>query len=640
MSRPQRWSTVSTLTPSIAATLLALTAVAAPAAGQPWAAHHGLTAAQYQSTFNDLSKQGYRLVNVTGYVSGGSVRYADLWVKAGGPVWAARHGLSNAEYQQAFADLGKQGYRLTYVSGYEAGGKDFYAAIWEKKGGPPYEARHGLTATQYQQAFTDLTKQGYRLLLVSAYEVGDQPRYAAIFEKSGGPEWVARHGLTAAQYQTAFDDFSKQRYRLKLVSGCRIGNSDQYAAIWEKTGGPPLMARHGVPDSWYQNVFDNQYYQGYRLAYVNAFTSGSVGKVNTIWLNTNFTTADLALIAKTAKTYMDANQPPGVAFAITKDERLVYAAGFGYADPLTGEEVGPANLFRIASVSKPITSVGVMKLVEAKKLSLSDKVFGPGSILGAKYPTPTGNEKLNDITVRHLLEHVSGLSNTPNDPMFQNTSFTHAQLITWVLNDTARFVKRAPGSLYEYLNFGFSLLGRVIEEKSGKTYENYIRDDVLKQAGITDMVIAGNSLGGRKPREVTYSPTDANSLNVSRFDAHGGWIATPIDLVRFLVRVDNQPAKPDIISASSFTTLTTKAGIKDANGNDPNYALGWVVSPQWHNGAMAGTTSIMAVKQGGFTFAAIANMRLSGDQFSGQLSKMVSDIITGVSGWPSYDLFQ
>lgn len=620
--------------------LAALATTARDARAQPWTANHGLTPAQYQSRFDSLSKQGYRLVNVSGYERGGSVRYADLWVKGSGPAWVARHGLSNAEYQAVFNDLGKQGYRLTYVNGYAVGGQDRYAAIWEKRGGPAMAARHGLTAAQYQQTFTDLTKQDFRLLHVSAYAVGGQPRYAAIFEKSGGPAWVARHGLTAAQHQDAFDDYGKQGFRLKLVSGYRLGASDFYAAIWEKSGGPPWVARHGIPDAWYQNVFDNYYYQGYRLAYVNAFTAGTGGRVNTVWVNTNFSAADLGLIAKAVKTYRDANQPPGVAFAITKDGRLVYAAGVGQALPSTGEEVGPTNLFRVASVSKPITSVAVMKLVESRKLALSDKVFGAGSILGPTYPTPAGNEKINGITVQHLLQHVSGFSNTPNDPMFQNTGLTHPQLINWVLNDSARFVTRNPGATYEYMNFGYALLGRVIEAKSGRTYETYVRDEVLKPAGVSAMVIAGNTVADRRPREVEYSPAGAYSLNVRRFDAHGGWIASPIDLVRFLVRVDGQPSKPDIISASSFTTMTTKAGINDAMGNDPNYALGWVVSPPWHNGAMTGTTAVMAVRSNGFTFAALANMRPGGDQFAGQLSKMVADIIAAVSAWPSYDLFQ
>jgi hypothetical protein len=153
------------------------------------------------------------------------------------------------------------------------------------------------------------------------------------------------------------------------------------------------------------------------------------------------------------------------------------------------------------------------------------------------------------------------------------------------------------------------------------------------------MAIAQNSAAARRPREVTYYPASAYSLNVRRFDSHGGWVASPIDLVRFLVCVDGNASKPDIVSAQSFTTMTTAARVNDVNGNDPNYALGWVANPQSHNGAMDGTTAILAVTANGFGYAAVANTRPANDQFAGNLSSLVQQIIAGVSAWPSHDLF-
>lgn len=605
---------------------------------QAWVARHGLTPAQYQSAFDDLAGRGYRLVNVSGYVSGGE-RYAALWVQRSGPAWRARHGLTAAAYQTAFDQNLRDGYRLIYVDGYEIAGEDRYAAIWEKRSGPEWAARHGLTASEYQQAFDDFVRRGFRLVHLSGYARGGSARYAAIFEKSAGPEWVARHGLTAAAYQQAFDQLGRQGFRLKVVSGYRAGGIDSYAALWEKASGPPWAARHGVPDAWYQNVFDNHYYQGYRPVYIQAFSSAGGGRLNAIWENTSFSGADLQSIASKVDAYRNANGTPGVAFAITRNGRLVYAAASGQADTATGEEAGPTSLFRIASVSKPITTVAIMRLVESGQLALGDRVFGQGGILAGRYPTPPTNTNINQITVRHLLQHVSGLSNTPNDPMFQNTGLNHDQLINWVLGDPARRMTRNAGARYEYLNFGFCLLGRVIEQRSGQTYEAYVRQNVLQPCGVTAMAVAQNTAAARHPREVTYYPASAYSLNVRRFDSHGGWVASPIDLVRFLVRVDGNASKPDIISAQSFTTMTTAAGVNDVNGNNPNYALGWAASPQSHNGAMDGTTAVLAVAPNGFGFAAVANTRPGNDQFAGNLTSMVQQIIAGVSAWPSHDLF-
>lgn len=604
---------------------------------QGWQARHNLTPAQFQATFDDLYKQGYRLKNMSGYISNGE-RFSGLWVKEAGPAWQARFGLSAADYQKTFNDLVKQGYRLTWVSAHEVGGSVRYEAIWEQKGGPAWEAKGNMTSAQYQQTFDALTKQGYRLIHVTGYASGGSARFDAIFEKSGGPAWQARGDMTAAQYQANFNSFFQQGYRLKEVSGYHAGGQDLYAALWEKTGGPTWYSRNGVPDAWYQNVFDNFYYQGARPVYIAAFTSGGGGKLNAIWDNPNFSGAELGNISSQINAYMKANQVPGVALAITKDGRLVYASGFGYANQETGEEAGPTNMFRIASVSKNITSTAIMKLVEANKLHLTDHVFGPNSILGSAFPTPASNQKINQITVKHLLEHVSGLSNAGGDPMFMNTGMNHQQLISWMINDPAHKMTRDANTQFEYLNFGYCLLGRVIEKVSGQGYEQYVKQHVLGASGVTEMAIAGNSESARKPREVKYYPSGAYSLNVSRFDSHGGWVASPIDLVRYVVRVDGLPTKPDIFSAASHTAVTTDSGIKDSAGNDPGYGFGWGL-PQWHNGDIDGSIAFLEVLPGGYTYSVVANTRPANDGGAFNLSAVVKNIIKGTPNWPAYDLF-
>jgi CubicO group peptidase (beta-lactamase class C family) len=608
-------------------------------ASADYVARHGLTPAEYQSTFTTLTGQGYRLRTVSGYVDGGGERYAALFERASGPAWVARNGLSPADYQTAFDTLGRQGYRLIWVSAHEVGGQLHYEGIWEQRGGPPLEARHGMSAAQYQQTFNDLTHQGYRLLHVSGYTSGGNATYAAIFEKSAGPVWVARNGLTAAQYQAAFDGYTRQGYRLKEVSGYHVGSDDQYAAIWEQTSGPVTMARNGIPTTWYQNVFDNYHYQGYEPVFITAFTSGNGARVNGIWDNSNYSGADLGVVQSQMAAYMTANNVPGAAVAITKDGRLVYAAGFGYANTEQGVEAAPTNMWRIASVSKNITTTGIMKLVEAGRLHLTDKVFGPGGILAAEFPTPPSNTRINEITVQHLLWHVSGLSNSGGDPMFMNLQMDHAQLISWMLNDPAHRDMRNPMTRFEYLNFGYCLLGRIIERVTGQSYEQWIRANVLAPAGVTEMAIGRNSQSAPLPREVTYYPESAAySLNVTRFDSHGGWVASPIDLVRYVVRVDGLATKPDIISAQSHTTMLIDSHVPDSNGNDPNYGFGWGL-PQWHNGAIDGSIAFLKVMPGGYTYAVICNSRPANDSDAFTLSGVVENIIGHVSHWPAYDLF-
>ncbi len=236
-----------------------------------WVARHGMSSADYQAAFNDNFRKGYRLVSVDGYEVDGQARYAAIWRKIAGPAWVARHGMTADDYQAAFDDNVKKGYRLTWVNGYTVQGNALYAAIWEKSAGPAWTARHGMTADEYQAAFNDNVSKGFRLVLVSGYASGNEARYAAIWDKSASASWVARHGMSSAEYQAEFDKDVGKGFRLALVSGYKVGNNTLYAAIWDKNPTGAWAARHGMSAAEYQAEFNAFVAQGYRLQEVSGF---------------------------------------------------------------------------------------------------------------------------------------------------------------------------------------------------------------------------------------------------------------------------------------------------------------------------------------------------------------------------------
>lgn len=198
-------------------------------------ARHGMTSAKYQQEFNEWTGKGYRLTKVSGYSVGSSARYAAIWEKNGKKTpWVARHGMTAAKYQTEFNTWTGKGYRLIHVNGYNVNGKDYYAAIWEKTSGPAYYAYHGLSSSAYQTKFNEMTKKGYRLALIDGYSKGTSARYACIFVKQSGSAWVARHGMTSASYQQEFNKYVGQGYKLSLVSCYNVGGTVFYAALWEK----------------------------------------------------------------------------------------------------------------------------------------------------------------------------------------------------------------------------------------------------------------------------------------------------------------------------------------------------------------------------------------------------------------------
>jgi len=215
--------------------------------------------------------RGYRLTRVSGYSVGGHDRYAAIWDKSDGPAFQAHHGLTSDQYQKTFDELVRQGFRPTCVSGYSVGGDPRYAAIFEPAAGVGFAARHGLTADQYQQAFNDLAGTGLRLTNVSGFNVGGTDQYAAIWEQSAGPAFAARHRLTSDQYQQTFNELTGQGFRLTHVSGYSLNGEARYAAIWEQSAGPAFAARHGLTAAQYQQAFNELVSKGFRLVDVSGF---------------------------------------------------------------------------------------------------------------------------------------------------------------------------------------------------------------------------------------------------------------------------------------------------------------------------------------------------------------------------------
>ena len=201
-------------------------------------------------------------------------------------------------------------------------------------------------------------------------------------------------------------------------------------------------------------------------------------------------------LARLAAAFMETYEVPGLSVAIAIKGKPAYVEAFGVADRDTGEALTPQHRFRIASISKPITSTGIFTLIEAGKLKLDKHVFGSNSILGDDYPWSADGSNIEQITIEHLLTHTTGgWGNAANDPMFSNKEMNHRELITWTLKQMPLTVP--PGKSFAYSNFGYCVLGRVIEKITGQTYEQYIKDNILKRCGIIDMQIAGNTLMDR-----------------------------------------------------------------------------------------------------------------------------------------------
>ena len=599
-----------------------------------WESRHGLSPAQYQAFATESANKGMRPISVSGYSDGGAERYAAIYGKQSGPEWTTKHGLSASEYQAQMTALDGQGYVISFISGYEVGGQVKYAGIWEKKK-MDYIARHGQNGQQFQAEFDANTKKGYRLVFISSYESGNTAYYASIYEKSTGPLYYAHAGLDADAYQQKYNEHSKEGFRLVNVSGCNVGGKDYYSGIWEKSPAPLGFAKHGIKANNYQNVSDNFYYQGYKPIFLTAFASGGSERFNGIWENTNMSGADIEKINDAVKGYMSSQNVKAMSLAVCKDDRLVFAKGYGDANPTTGQDLSPSHSMRIMSISKPITSTGIMRLVANGSLTLDRKVFGTGSIFGSKYSYPQSNKtNLEKITVRMLLHHTSGLRTCNGETPFWTSTSTSADCMKVLLNDTKLF-KFAPNTQANYSNTNFFILARIIEQVSGQGYENFIRANVLAPSGVGNTMYVGATDGKPGSNEPSgYTPM--NNMNLKMWDGFGGWVARPIDLLKVLVRFDGLKQRPDLISAALQDTMTTTTAI--SNG----YALGWIAdkNKQAHNGCFGGTRSFLYYDiASGLSFAVIINNDPDNDSCGWTMQSTILAALKTVAKWPGYDLF-
>jgi V8-like Glu-specific endopeptidase len=242
-----------------------------------WVARHGLDGGAYQQAFDAQGLNGYRLTQVDAAESGNGLSYAALWNHVPGPAFVARHGITGAEYQAEFDRLVPQGFRPTCVSGAALGGDIRYAALFEQDSSVAWVARHGIDGATYQAEFDRLVPQGFRPRFVSPASVNGQLFYACVFEQRGGPAFVARHGITGAEYQAEFDRLVPQGFRPVWVDGAESGGDIRYAVIFEQRGDVEWSARHGLSSADYQAEFDRHVAAGFRPVMVTG--SGFRGQV-------------------------------------------------------------------------------------------------------------------------------------------------------------------------------------------------------------------------------------------------------------------------------------------------------------------------------------------------------------------------
>ena len=354
--------------------------------------------------------------------------------------------------------------------------------------------------------------------------------------------------------------------------------------------------------------------------------------------------------------WMSRNAIKGASLAVMRNEQLIYCKGFGWADKEMERKANVGDIYRMASASKLITAVGIMKLIDEGRLTLDSKVFGPEGILS--HFTEIKDKRAHNITVRQLLNHTSGFSRRMGDPMFRiadvmrweelDTTPTADELIAFQLGLRLR---GAPGGSAQYSNVGYLVLSRVIEQVSGMGYEEYLQEHVLWPAGCYDMHIARNYYKDRYPGEVKYYGHDEERIesydgsgqmrlreyggnDIRGLQGAGAWVASSVEMMRLVASIDGKPNVPDILSAESV------AAMRDIQRKG-DYALGWARynasnGSLIRTGTMSGTCAYIDYRENGISYVFFTNTsNYRGATFTNSIGRMIRDAMTRVEEWPS-----
>lgn len=350
---------------------------------------------------------------------------------------------------------------------------------------------------------------------------------------------------------------------------------------------------------------------------------------------------------------MEKHKIPGGVIGISRNHDMKVFS-FGLVDKERLIPTQASSKFRIASISKPITAVGILLLIERKKLGLDDRIV---EILkeGGFEVENTIDPNWRKITVYDLLCHTGGWEHYDhNDPML-NTKPPKKQAVSKPLHiQTNKIINEAlktaldhtPGSRYNYSNLGYHILGRIIEIKSGLSYGEFIHNEVLVPLKMKHTFLGKTALQERLEGESKYydypnapkveSVFSTNTVMVPGpyggfcleiLDSNGGWVSTAEDLLKFINNLEL------LLKAETINKMLSPPAYLGVSNTNSYYAMGWNVakvnqgSVIWHTGSLAGTCATLVQLDKDTSFVAIFNSRDSSFTFLNEINDRIIEFI-------------
>jgi CubicO group peptidase (beta-lactamase class C family) len=501
-------------------------------------AYNGVSGAEHQAKVTALSAQGYGMISLSVYGDPSEPEYAAVWVNRPMPRWEAVHGISPAEYQTWFNTWAAKGYASALVTATGSGDSAIFAAVMSQGVTGGWLARDGLSAADFASENASALAGGLMPHCVAIYGDSASPTYAGIWRANPGfVKWHVHAADPEADYQTTFN--AETQLPGYVLNGWRpayvtLSDDQTYCSLFTDDVVGEWVARHNMTSAQYQSEFDTQNQAGNYPICVQGGGSGSSARYAAIfakqdlpsarqWTVTGTAAPAFAVLDHAMQQFMQTNAVRAAQIAVGKGGTITFARGYTWAEP--GYRVTqPSDRFLLASCSKMFCEAAIQSLFDTGALKPDALAY---RTLGFSHPA---DPRSDEITIQDLLDHKSGYDDSPPpagsgfDPTYNMGAITVSQHLTRPITklDIARYMygqplQDTPPAASHYSNYGYLLLATIVEHVTGQDYFTYLKSALLDPAAITEVGVVSTTAAGRASNEAIAEDPGLghNALNPS-----------------------------------------------------------------------------------------------------------------------------
>ena len=529
-----------------------------------WASVRNLTINQFA---NDVAirKNDNILIDIEVNEIGTQQFISGVWQNnVDGRLWAEHHNFTSNQFRNQWSQYRDEGYRLIDQESYVLDGQRYFAGIWMSNvEGYTWSSYQNATSAELADQFGQ-NKDTKILIDFDAYTVGDSTRYASAWvENAEGLQWVMHHNMTTAEF-SEYSDVYNAFYRLYDIEAYQVDGKQRYAAIWIENRNDRSWAEvrdldaHSYGNHWlrYRDL-------GYRLTDFEEYETGEGVRYAGVWRQ-NTDRPDWYLrsdIDAMANAHLDEYSIPGMSVAVVHEGQIEYLRGFGHQDVANDKWYSAHTVNRLASVSKAIAGVLLMRLADQNKIdpAATTRIYAPE--LPVHHTHTLEQLTSNRGGVGHYSQLGLGTVNT------QYGTALEASALFW-----SNGLISSPGTSYSYSTHGYTLLGSGIEGATGESIGDVLSNELGSGLGLTTLRAEDRSITNEF-RTTLYNTnnTEAIADNISWKVLGGGLEASAYDLIRFSAMLMDGL----ILSNEAMEQLGTVP-----SPNNVSYAMGWSVGTQ------------------------------------------------------------